>query len=682
MSTVDILQTYSDIFILDTIFHRTMRELGWLLVTILSYIIDAISTVTSKLFVLDYFYNNPDVVKFIDSFKPLIVVLFGLSFCIIGYQLMFTEKHHFRRVGVNILIALTVVLLLPMAMEKMNAITTSGVTAVMGQPQDITNTIIKENVTDLLLYDSVNFDKNAVKQLKSDNKIDEKNIRYIDSTALIETGSSDVPDLKNKEVFENKLTVTEGGKVDKQSLNQGWMTWWKEYYYRYYINFLCLISALAVVGATLVFTCFKLGKIIFELAYNKLLAILVAPADIGNGQRTKQIVQNIFSMFIVTFLIAVLLKFYILFVGLCAEIKGIQSVILMIAGSFAVIEGPNIVERIFGVDAGLHSGFKTIMSAYLAGKAVTGGASALGKTTGRALNRAGRAGKKAGNMAGALVGGTAGVVKGLSGSDKPHTSMYDEMQRDRDSNKKPTSLYEEMEKDRENRNKNGEINRDKGGRNGIRGSEVRKGNKAGEIGSSGKISRDGGMNGSDEQRPSLYKEMEKDKGSNGIRNAGGNNRPQPSLYEEMNGEGSNKGNRANRGNAGAGRQSIYEEMGGSSEGGRINVNTGNTGTGRQSIYEEMGNSGGRRNIGYSEQPPVYKEIGHSGSNEGGRINVNTGNTGQTIGQAVGGYAKGRVREVRRKVENNDMYNQTKKSYGLGKNTGRAIRNKIDNKLGR
>ena len=132
MSTVDILQTYSDIFILDTIFHRTMRELGWLLVTILSYIIDAISTVTSKLFVLDYFYNNPDVVKFIDSFKPLIVVLFGLSFCIIGYQLMFTEKHHFRRVGVNILIALTVVLLLPVAMEKMNAITTSGVTAVMG----------------------------------------------------------------------------------------------------------------------------------------------------------------------------------------------------------------------------------------------------------------------------------------------------------------------------------------------------------------------------------------------------------------------------------------------------------------------------------------------------------------------------------------------------------------------
>ena len=124
--------------------------------------------------------------------------------------------------------------------------------------------------------------------------------------------------------------------------------------------------------------------------------------------------------------------------------------------------------------------------------------------------------------------------------------------------------------------------------------------------------------------------------------------------------GSSEGGRinVNTGNTGAGRQSIYEEMGGSSEGGRINVNTGNVGAGRQSIYREIG------------------------GNEGSKINVNTGNTGQTIGQAVSGYTKGRVRQVKEKVKNNDMYNQTKKSYGLGKNTGRAIRNKIDNKLGR
>lgn len=654
MSTVDILQTYSNIFVLDTIFHRTMRELGWLLVTVLSYVIDAISAITSKLFVLDYFYNNPDVVKFIDSFKPLIIVLFGLSFCIIGYQLMFTEKHQFRKVGVNILIALTVVLLLPMAMEKMNAITTSGVTAVMGEPEDITNKIIKENVTDLLLYDSINFDENTVKQLQSDNKVDEKNIRYIDPTAIIDTSSSDA-NVQNKDVFEKKLTLEENGNVNTEKLNQSWMTWWKEYYYRYYINFLCLISALAVVGATLVFTCFKLGKIIFELAYNKLLAILVAPADIGNGQRTKQIVQNIFSMFVVTVLIAVLLKFYVLFVGLCAEIKGIQSVILMVAGSFAVIEGPNIVERIFGIDAGLHSGFKTIMSAYLAGKAITGGAGAIGKTASKAIGTMSKVGNKAGNMAGAVVGGAAGMAKGLSGDDKPHTSMYDEMKRDRENKDKQPTLYEEMEKDRLNKNKDGEINRDKGS-NGIRGSEVSKGNRTDETGSSGKINRNGGVDGNSRQRPSLYEEMEKDKGSNDIRNAGGNNRPQPSLYEEMNGEGNNKGN---------------------------GVNIRSTGVGRQSIYEEMRNSGdseGSRNIGYSDrpQPPIYKEMSDGGSG----VNINTGSTGQTIGQAVGGYAKDKVGQVRRKFESNDIYNQTKKSYQLGKNTGRAIRNKIDNKLGR
>ena len=194
-----------------------------------------------------------------------------------------------------------------------------------------------------------------------------------------------------------------------------------------------------MIGATLAFTCFKLGTLIFELGYNKLLAILVAPADISNGQRTKQIIQNILSIFIVTFLIAVLLKFYVLFIGAVANIKGIQSMVLLVAGSFAVIEGPNIVEKLFGIDAGIHSGFKTMAGAYLTGKAITGGARKLGNTAKSIAN-------SSGNAVGSVVGGSAGMVSGLKGNNKKSDSMYSDMKNGKENLNKGKSLYSDMNK--------------------------------------------------------------------------------------------------------------------------------------------------------------------------------------------------------------------------------------------
>ena len=54
----------------------------------------------------------------------------------------------------------------------MNTLTSDGVAAVNnGSPQNITNEIIKDNIVDLVLYDTANFDDTAIKQLPSDNEI-------------------------------------------------------------------------------------------------------------------------------------------------------------------------------------------------------------------------------------------------------------------------------------------------------------------------------------------------------------------------------------------------------------------------------------------------------------------------------------------------------------------------------
>jgi hypothetical protein len=391
LSTQQILQTlqnYSSLFHLDTIVMRTLREIGWDLIRALVYIVDMLSSVANALYKLNIFYDNAQVVSFINSFKPVIIALFAISLCVTGYEVMLAQNKQFRKVAINITVAIAIIIILPAGMDQLNNITNAGVSATNSSSTDTSNTIIKENITDLLLYDKLNFNSDSINQLKSNNNILEANIRYIDPDELVEPDLFNSMDIQNEDVFKNELVLGEDGTPTIQSLNQSWYTIsiLKEYYYRYSINFINIIVALIAVAIALAFTLFKLGRIIFELGYNKFLAIMVAPTDIGSGQRTKQIINNIISMYVVTFLIAVLLKMYVLFIGIASGVQSAVQIVLMVAGSYALIDGPNVVERLFGIDAGLQSGFKTIMAAYGTGKAIAGVASTVGKTAKNAVD--------------------------------------------------------------------------------------------------------------------------------------------------------------------------------------------------------------------------------------------------------------------------------------------------------
>ncbi|MBU3093547.1 hypothetical protein KPL35_15925 [Clostridium sp. CF011] len=696
MDPVKILQTYSEMLKLDTILGRTMRELLWGIVKVLGYFVDAISAVTDKLFVLDKFYNDPKVIDFINSVKPLIVVLFAISLLGIGYQLMFSQTKQFRKIGTNILVAIAVILVLPMGMNKMNELTNLGVNAVKGSPSNLTNEIIKSNVTDILLYDKLNFDDNVIKQLKSGNNINIENIRYIDQTSIIEPDFINTAGIKNKEVFGKRLTTDVDGKLDTTDLNQGWLTFWKEYYYRFDINFLNIIVSLGVLGATLAFTCFKLAKMIFELGYNKFLAILIAPIDINNGQKTKQILQNITSTFIVTFLIAVLLKFYVLFVAVCTKVTGMEGVVLLVAGSFAVIDGPNLVEKLFGIDAGLRSGFKTMAGAYMLGKTAMGGAKSIGKTS---KSIAGGVGK----MTGAVLGSSAGIASGL----------YKDMDKDKekknaDTNKEK-SIYPGMAKDKAKANGN------LGKGNTVNGSTANTGNsnKKNDT-SSPEVDTKG--NG-DEGHQSIYDKVGNDNEKNNINDNDGQGHK--SLYDEMNdsnGESGqpssiNSGNATEtNGNEGNGHiapnnkpkpiQSTPSNNGNGINGqpsanGNISNNTPepiNHRSGNGTEVNSNGGNEGSRHIAPNNTPgPIESTPSNNGNgiserpSANGNISNNTpepiqqpkqSNNDNSPYQTIGQHQK---EKIVNKFQNNPIVKQTRESYNRGENTGQSIRENINNK---
>nr|WP_115336762.1 hypothetical protein [Exiguobacterium aurantiacum] len=155
-------------------------------------------------------------------------------------------------------------------------------------------------------------------------------------------------------------------------LDQGGVEWNNQYYYRYQPNWLTIFVTLGIMGFTLFSIAYKLARLSFELAFNYVLAILVAPADLHSGQKTKKVIQSILNTFLVIILIFVSIKLYTIGTAYLAEtLDGFAYLIALIAFSVALIDGPNMVERLFGIDAGLKRGWGVALGAYAAGKGVT-----------------------------------------------------------------------------------------------------------------------------------------------------------------------------------------------------------------------------------------------------------------------------------------------------------------------
>lgn len=442
---ISILDRFSDILEINSAWVWPFKWLGWALIRMLSSLVELVSGVADQLFVLDTFYKNKEVIAFIDSFKPVIWVLFALALVGVGYRVMFTKNKDFQSVVVNFAIALAVIVALPVTMDKMMDITREGVNFIntdsLGEEENYADKIIKDNITDVLLYEKNGFSST---NLSKTNNIPIKNIRGISATDSINPD-----DIKSdyKEVFENKLSIGADGTMELVEMSQGVTDIFKEHYGRYKISYFYIIISLGVVATTQVFTSLKLGRLIFELAYNQLLALIVAPLDISSGQRLKKIIENIISVFFVTILISALLKFYIIFVSVASDMGGIAGVILLIAGSFAVIDGPNIVEKLFGIDAGIQSGFKMIAGTYAALK--TGGAIAKGVSKGASLAVGAATTGGAGALAG--VAGVAGLGKGMSkglsnGSGQSGSEQSESSSGDKADSKGESGIYSEMEK--------------------------------------------------------------------------------------------------------------------------------------------------------------------------------------------------------------------------------------------
>ncbi|MEB2268499.1 hypothetical protein LAV77_27395 [Priestia megaterium] len=589
------LHEFSEYLDVGNILTYLLRKLGWGCIQVLSFLVDGLEGITDSVLGVKSFFNSPDIQDFITKIQPFLYVLLAFSFLYIGYMLIIQKKVNREQIMINIFISMAVLLLLNTSMLKADKFTDQAIEAVdLNEKGTVSEKIIKSNLTDVAQFDLTKW-KNP--ELKEPNKVPQKNIMMIDITEKIDDNFKISKDKElskeGKKIVTNKADITPDGKEGLVELDNGWFDFFPELYYRWSWNFWTIAISLFVIGMTLLFTSIKLAKLCYELGFNAILAQLVAPADVADGQKLKAVLKNILNTFLVTIMIFISMKVYLMgTVFISDKLEGIPYLIALIAFSIAVVDGPIMCERLFGIDAGLKSGWGALAGGFAMAKGLESGINMMGRTAKGGANLAkgiGGVGKGLGSGALQTAAGVGGLGKGLATQGNKE---------------KQPALHEEMKK---------------AGMAGEKGNAASKGQNTGN------------EQKAQQQGLSSTEKQEGSKNSEGNASAGKGSGQGTSLQDEMQAAGVSTDSQGSTSSVEGGSASLHDEMQDSGYAEGTNEGTGSSVEGGSaSLHDEMQASGqsGSTNGGSSSvgkaSTPLHREMqasGQSGSTNGGSSSV-------------------------------------------------------------
>ncbi|MDF9623512.1 hypothetical protein P5775_12240 [Bacillus cereus] len=653
---LEILKMFNDYLEIGGFINYILRSIGWMIIIGLSYLVDALEGITDKILLVKTLFASEEVQSFVRDFQPVLYILFAFSLIYIGYTLIFNRKTNREQIAVNIFISMGVIVLLSTAMMQADKFTDKAIKAVDLKGSGTTSEkIIKDGLTDVAQFD---IEKWKTTKLKEPNKIPQENIRRIDILEKIDKDSKINKDTKLSEdgqkILEKKMSIAPDGKEVLIDLKNGWFDFWPDKYYRWDWDFWKIALSLFVIGMTLLFTAIKLGKLCFELAFSYILANLVAPADVANGQKTKHILLNILNSFLIMIMIFISLKLYLIGMNYIHEnMNGIAYVLALVCLSLAVVDGPVICERIFGIDAGLKNGWGIVAGGYALGKG-------LSKATSSTVSKVGGMMKGAGNGALQVGAGVAGVASGYKNAGKASDSGQ--------LDQKQVKGQQGKENGKEGKEKQGNTD---GGANGTGHSSIQ--DEMDQSGSGTEKSQasqgeasGGAMSLQDEMKSSGFDKEAKNEGQGSSTNVSGRTKS----------VGGGTPTSAPGGSKPEGSGAPTSAPGGSKSGGSGAPTSASGGSKPGGSGAPTSASGGSKSGGSGAPSSGESSSGSSRPVDTAPSSTSDIPAPQRENRTIGQYAKDRFSNA---FHSSKTVQQTKRSYQLGQNTGESLRNKGQNK---
>lgn len=192
--------------------------------------------------------------------------------------------------------------------------------------------------------------------------------------------------------------------------------------YYYHIDFWSTFVLMIAVTICLIFSGIKIATTLFEIMFSQLITPFIIATDLNGSGRAKKAIQNMLLSNIVLMIVVILIRIYI------SVIWGVKSsdygdnfavmLIVIIAGAKFVIDGPEILTKLFGIDAGVKSGAATMMAINQSMQMGSYATMGLARAGSSVVHGAGSVAKHtASSAAGAVKGFAGGVYGGIHGGD-------------------------------------------------------------------------------------------------------------------------------------------------------------------------------------------------------------------------------------------------------------------------
>lgn len=435
------------------------RWILWGIISLLVMFNNFVEGAVHKIVGVKGFYESPVMQDIMDVITPLVMGLFVISIFVLGFQFMLNKIEKREEVVLNVLLAVSVVLVIPILITQMHGLLGYGVGYTSQLSPSLSGTIVQSNVADLKYYMDKKFvvddgEKNKyigsedtpplpqskfstskgttdftygnkLKKSKPDIEITETIDIQEDDGSFPWTTATWVKNLKNENrvaydfMLKKRQPTGDGDKYGVVELHKNAIPATKigrEAYYRWHVNWGTIIFTLGVTSFALGITVIKVGRMMFDIAFTQFFGMFVAVTDLTGGQRTKKVLLELLNSFGVLFIMVFIMQLFIFYANwvnsLRAEIGFLPVILLLIAGAWAMIDAPDIVQRMMGIDAGLRSGYGALMGAYASvGLASKGAQGTKNLATGAMSKGAG------------IAGLMSGAGKGIKGNKTPTPKM-------------------------------------------------------------------------------------------------------------------------------------------------------------------------------------------------------------------------------------------------------------------
>lgn len=279
----------------------------------------------------------------------------------IGLKALTKDKQALiKQTSINLLVIASLITSLTMPIYNgktliplLSDLTQSSMNAFLGDEQlNLSKALILDQLVDLqyIIENNSNSQLNNIRESTFEPK-------YFNINELIDRN------MINKEIpVYNQST----GAWESQKLKDNWFGWFEENVYRYQLQdpFVLILSFL-VLSLGFVFAGLKFLRLIFELAFKQILLPFVGLTDVENGQRFKKLLHSIGTTFLLMVVVVIIFRCYQIAISWINTGFGLSNIdwgILMymkllgyIAAVLMLLDGPKIVEELFGMDAGISS---------------------------------------------------------------------------------------------------------------------------------------------------------------------------------------------------------------------------------------------------------------------------------------------------------------------------------------